>query len=234
MESKHLVVKCSLKIGDKFIDTHALMDCGATGIAFIDNNFVRHHQLEEKKLKESRELEVIDRRPIESGTITTLAKLELGIRGHQEKLPALVPKLGLYPIVLGLPWLQLHDITVKFQNRSIGFESNYCQQHCQHYTRVRVWGNHMESSHKPEKSKLDICAVAALPFIRQIKKEKLKVYAVTLYEINKALGNKDLQEKHLEEVIRQEYHEFLPLFSKVITKTLPPDRLYDHKIKLQE
>jgi hypothetical protein len=56
-----------------------LIDCGATGIAFIDNNFVHHHQLEEKKLKESRELEVIDGRPIESGTNTTMAKLNLEI-----------------------------------------------------------------------------------------------------------------------------------------------------------
>ena len=34
---------------------------------------------QERELKESRELEVIDRRPIESGTITTMAKLNLGI-----------------------------------------------------------------------------------------------------------------------------------------------------------
>jgi sulfur relay (sulfurtransferase) DsrF/TusC family protein len=55
MESKHLIVKCSLKIGDKLIDTYALIDCRATGIVFIDKVFVRHHQLEERKLKESRE-----------------------------------------------------------------------------------------------------------------------------------------------------------------------------------
>jgi hypothetical protein len=187
MESKHLVVKYTLKIGDKLVDTHALIDCGATGIAFIDKDFVRHHQLEEKELKEARELEVIDGRPIESGTITTMAKLDLGIRGHQEKLPAFVTKLGHYPIVLGLPWLQLHDVTVRFKNRRIGFESNYCQQHCQHHSSVWVWGNHMETIPDPEKPKLDICAVAASPFMRRVKKEKLKVYAVTLYKINKAL-----------------------------------------------
>jgi hypothetical protein len=55
------------------IDTHTLIDCGATGIAFIDKDYVRHHQLEERNLKKSRELEVIDGRPIESGTITMMA-----------------------------------------------------------------------------------------------------------------------------------------------------------------
>ena len=102
MESKHLVVKCLLKIKDKVINTHALIDCGATGIAFVDKDFVHYHGLEEKELKESRELEVIDGTPIESGTITTMAKLELGIKGHQEQLPAFVTKLRHYPIVLGL------------------------------------------------------------------------------------------------------------------------------------
>jgi hypothetical protein len=56
MESKNLVVKCSPKIEDKIIDPHTLINCGATGIAFIGKEFVRHHQLKEEELKESREL----------------------------------------------------------------------------------------------------------------------------------------------------------------------------------
>ena len=84
MESKHLVMKCLLKIEENVVNTHALIDCGATGIAFVDKDFVRHHQLEEKQLKESREFKVIDGRPIESGTITTMARTNIGIRSHQE------------------------------------------------------------------------------------------------------------------------------------------------------
>ena len=45
---------------------------------------------------------------------------------------------------------------------------------------------------------------------------------------------KDLQEKPLEQLIPKEYHEFLPLFDKVVAEKLPPHRLYDHKITLQE
>ena len=48
MESKHLIVKCSLKIKDKIVQTLALIDCGATGIVFVDKDFVCHHVLEEK------------------------------------------------------------------------------------------------------------------------------------------------------------------------------------------
>jgi hypothetical protein len=52
--------------------------------------------------------------------------------------------------------------------------------------------------------------------------------------INKALGIKDLQEKPLEEVIPKKYHEFIPVFSKVVVETLPPHLPYDHKNKLQQ
>jgi hypothetical protein len=130
------------------------------GIPLLDKDGVCHHQLEEKESGESRELEVINRRSIESGTITTMAKLNLGIQSHQEQLPALVPKLGHYPIVLRLPLLQLHDVMVKLQSRRIGFESSYSQQHCQHHSSIWVWGNDMETTADLEKSKLDICTVA--------------------------------------------------------------------------
>jgi hypothetical protein len=67
--------------------------------------------------------------------------------------------------------------------------------------------------------------------MRSVKKERLMVYVVTLNESHKALVIKHLQEKPLGEVNPKEYHRFLPLFSKVITETLPLYRLYDYKIK---
>jgi hypothetical protein len=40
----------------------------------VDNDFSCHHQLKEKELQESRELEGVLWRPIESGMITTMAE----------------------------------------------------------------------------------------------------------------------------------------------------------------
>jgi hypothetical protein len=70
--------------------------------------------------------------------------------------------------------------------------------------------------------------------MRYKKKEKLKVYVITLYKINKVLEVKDLQEKPLEQLIPKEYHEFLPLFDKVIAERLALHRSYNYKITLQE
>jgi hypothetical protein len=49
LESKYLVVKCLLKIGDRLMETHMIIDCRATGIAFVDNDFVGHYQREGKE-----------------------------------------------------------------------------------------------------------------------------------------------------------------------------------------
>ena len=103
MEGKHLVILCNLFFGDKTIATHALIDCGATGVSFVDENFACHHQLPLTALKYPRAIEVIDGRPISSGDITHTANVTLSIREHQEQLPMFVTKLGHYPIVLGIP-----------------------------------------------------------------------------------------------------------------------------------
>jgi len=52
MEGKHLVISCTLTMNDQEIPTHALIDCGATGIAFMHHNFAHHHQILVKELKE--------------------------------------------------------------------------------------------------------------------------------------------------------------------------------------
>jgi hypothetical protein len=120
-----------------------------------------------------------------------------------------------------------------FQKKIIGFESSYCQQHCQHHSSVWVWGDHMETKENLDKPKLNICVIAAAPFMRRNKKEKPKVYAVTLYEINTALEVKDLPQNLLEQLIPKKYNEFFPLFDKVIDERLLPYRPYDHTISLQ-
>jgi len=43
MEGKHLVITCSLTVNNQEIPTHAPIDCGATGNAFMDEDFTRHH-----------------------------------------------------------------------------------------------------------------------------------------------------------------------------------------------
>ena len=104
MEGKHLVITCSLTVNNQEISTHALIDCRATGIAFMDQDFARHHQIPLQERKEKIQVKVIDRRPIESGDITHIGKVGMQIQEHKEQLPMFITKLEYYPIVLGIPW----------------------------------------------------------------------------------------------------------------------------------
>ena len=45
MEGKHLVITCTLTVNNDEIPIHALIDCGATGIAFMDQHFGHLHQI---------------------------------------------------------------------------------------------------------------------------------------------------------------------------------------------
>ena len=105
MDESHIVISTQIQDEPSLISTHALVDCGATGFAFIDEEFARDHNFPLFKLKKPHCLEVIDGRPIESGLITHMTKLKMTIAGHQEKIPLFMTQLGHYSIVLGLLWL---------------------------------------------------------------------------------------------------------------------------------
>jgi hypothetical protein len=100
MEGKHLIITCSLTMQEQVIQTHALIDCGAMGIEFMDQDFACHNKIRLRKLKEKRQVEVIDGRTIESGEITHLVNVGMNIENHKEQMPMFVTKLEHYPSIL--------------------------------------------------------------------------------------------------------------------------------------
>ena len=64
-------------------------------------------------------------------------------------------------------------------------------------------------------------------------KKQLTVFSLSFYKINWALEpKKEVKQLDLADYVPKEYHEFLPLFSEAVAKTLPPNQPYDHKIPL--
>jgi len=249
MEGKHLVITCTLTVSNREIPTHALIDCGATGIAFLDQDFAHHHQIPLQELKEKKQVEVINGRPIESGDITHIAKVGMKIQSHGEQLPMFITKLGHYPIVVGIPWLRLHDVAVQFASNTVTFGSQYCTTHC-HDTPVTIQGVTEEPPEPVYRKEEEIFEPQIRPqshfqgniimlngssFFRTVKKGKLTIFKASLYDINKAIEAKDLKERPLEEIVPKLYHEFLPLFSKILADRLPPHRpSINHELRRKE
>jgi len=147
----------------------------------------------------------------------------------------IITKLGHYPTVLGIPWLQLHDLAVCFASTIVIFGLQYCITH-RHDVPVTVQGV-AEESPEPVNQTEDIFEPQIRPprvfqgniemlngasFFHTVKKGKLMVFEASQYDLNKAIGKRDLKKCPLEEVIPEQYHEFLPLFDKVLGDWLPP------------
>ena len=72
-------------------------------------------------------------------------------------------------------------------------------------------------------------------FFCTVKKGKLTIFKASLYDINKAIEAKDLKEHPLEEIVPKQYHELLPLFSKVLADRLTPHWPgIDHEVRLKD
>jgi len=215
--------------------THALIDCGATGIAFMHKDFARHHQIPVNKLLENIPVEVIDGMIIESGDIMHIATVGMKIQDHGEQLPMFITKLGHYPTVPGIPWLRLHDGAVQCVSNTVPFGSQNCTTHC-HYIPETV----QEVTNEPPEQGYsardifepqmwlqtpfqgNIVTINGGLFFRTVNRGKLTIFWVSLYNITNAIEAKDLKKPSLEEIVPEQYHEFLPLFSKVLVDQLPP------------
>ena len=130
LDGKHIVISCSLSFGNINVQTHGLIDCGATGYAFRDEGFALQYQILRFQLKKLRIVKVINGRPIAFRDLTHLAKATLSIQEHHENLPMFITALGHYPIVLGIPWLCPHNVGIGFTSDINTFGSQYCLAYC--------------------------------------------------------------------------------------------------------
>jgi len=272
LEGEHLFVAATLHNGDHSIQTPAMLDTGATGFAFIDENFVRQHKFPRYRLNPPRDLEVIDRRPIESGQITHLTKISYQIQDHTEMLPAFITKLGHFLLVLGIPWLRRHAIITDFVSTTVRFQypdhrnplaaprvalltigvvpktTNMATETPKVTTTPRPGvapkPPNVASNLKSKSPAIWVISSASLKKLIQ-RKELVQIFAISLYDINKALETptpnpQDTEQavppdyEQLKSLIPPEYHSFLLLFCESIANMLPPHRPYNHHIPLEE
>ena len=88
-----MLVSCTLSYNETSINTHAFIDTGATGYAFIDKDFVSTHNIPTLELKKLRIIELIDGWTISSGKVTHLAHSTVKIQSHTELASFFITKL---------------------------------------------------------------------------------------------------------------------------------------------
>lgn len=243
LDGHHLVLPCTIRKNEKSIPTEALVDSGANGIAFIDRDFAQKNNFELEVLRNPRRLEVVDGRLSVAGRITHLTRISIDMQGHREILPCFLTKLSHQPIVLGIPWLKLHDAAVSWKKNTLTFDPKSCHEMCGIEQRIEIRGiskqdQELKSTNATrETPTLDICMIGASPFLYLTDKARRRpkeftVFAASLEDIEKALAPKEKIDP--KEKLPTEYHEFLDVFSQKEASKLPPHRSYDHKIQLKE
>ena len=244
LDGSHFILACTITDAKRKLDTHTLVDCGASGFSFVDGEFVRQHNLPLFTLAEPRRLEVIDGRPIDSGDITHIVKIGLNVGGHRETLSAFVTQLGHYPLVLGIPWLRHHDPTIRWAAGTLTFDSARCTTTCAGTT-IKVQAldppparpTRAQPPKAPEPTRpLSIAAVSLTAFRKIAKKEhrlhdKASTFAISAADIEAMINP---PEKGEPPDLPEEYRDFGELFSESEANKLPPHRPGDHRIDLKE
>jgi len=159
-----------------------------------------------------------------------------------------VTKFRYYPVVMGIPCLRLHEVAIWFASNTSMFGSQYCTTHCLDaaVTVQGVTDDPMEPVY-PERDVFEPQIRPQCPFLgnigmlnraslfRTVKKGRLTVLKALLSDINWAIEAKDVKESPQEQIVPEQYQEFLPVFSKVLADRLPPHCPgIDHEVQLKE
>ena len=102
------------------IPTTAMVDSGATSV-FIDQGFVKRHNLIPRQKSSPQPLTVADGRQSSGGLVTQEIDLSMQVLQHSEQLTFHVTSLPQFPVILGRSWLNKHNPEISWSSNSIKF-----------------------------------------------------------------------------------------------------------------
>jgi len=109
-----------LNIGVEKIDTHegimikALLDSGATGM-FMNRQTAARHGFKLQKLERPIAVRNVDGTNNSRGAITYQVECNVFYKGHIERMRMDVCDLGKTEVILGMPWLQVHNPEINWK-----------------------------------------------------------------------------------------------------------------------
>ncbi|KAI2661117.1 Transposon Tf2-9 polyprotein [Labeo rohita] len=117
-------------MGHRRIVTTAFVDSGAAG-NFIDQAYAAQLGIETEVLSQPLNITAIDGHPLNFSPVTRRTKeLHLLIGNHSEKIHLFITKITSPPIILGHPWLIMHDPFISWTTNRIVHWGATCQELC--------------------------------------------------------------------------------------------------------
>ena len=106
--------------------THALLDSGAMG------NFIHEELVSQLGLVRTPRtpMPLMDVKGLKIGEIGFQVKVTIQMGAHEEDIILDVANIGAHRLILGLPWLQVHNPEIQWSSGRIQFVSQYCNANC--------------------------------------------------------------------------------------------------------
>ena len=164
----------------------------------------------------------MDGSEITGGPVTHDTQVSMTINNHEEKIRLHCITIGNAPVILGLPWLKLHNPAIDWRAHRLSFHSDKCAEQC------------LATSPRAT----TVTEERATEQYYRKTPEELEERAMDPWEICHTVMEKIKEteketSKTNEEIIPKEYQDFLGVFtSKEATKP-PAHRQQDHRIPLQ-
>jgi transposase InsO family protein len=219
-----------------------MLDTGAEGKRFVDKDWALDRGLELLPLRTPIRLIPFGGEETESSTVTHYVRMDMRIHDHREKRTCfLVTQLAHYPVILGLPWLKMHDPHIGLAAHTIEFNSEYCRKHCNmplkatkiralHDVPPKTCPRHLPP--RPEGLKHRDIAAVSLSACAAFARRNYRLFTITVEDIEAALN--PTPEEDPTTKLPPEFRDFAEVFSPKEAERLPPHRPYDHDIKLQD
>jgi len=146
-------------------------------------------------------------------------QVHLTIIHHEEDIRLHCIKIGNAPIILGLPWLKLHDLVIGWKNHTVKFYSDHCAEKCLPSSpRANMVREENATEHYYRKTP-----------------ENWEIGETDPWEVCQTVISKIKEtSKTSKNPIPPEYHEFLEVFTEKEPTAPLPHRPYDHNIPLEE
>jgi len=206
-----------------------MVDSGAS-FQFIDLDFPLNLNLLLATKEKPKDLVLADRARSIVGQITHTCTMKLAIDQHMEELTFQVTKLAGWNLIVGKPWLRHHNPTINWVTNTIAFSSGYCHAHCLPRRPPPV---------TPLSNKFHISLISRAVLRVALKDPDSCFCIMALYNSpdnapSKPVTNVSKGDDLAKNLVPQEYHDYLVLFSEKEARILPPSRYGDHAIPLIE
>jgi predicted aspartyl protease len=108
--------------------TMALIDCGASE-SFIDKKYAAANKIPTHRKTIPRRVLTVDGSEVAGGPVTHNAQVGMTINHHTENIRLHCITIRNALVILGLPWLKLHNTTIDWRTYRLSFHSDKCTEH---------------------------------------------------------------------------------------------------------